>query len=329
MKNTILYSKLILMFCCCCFANFLSFAQDNKLIFAPHWLPQAQFAGFYVALDQGYYTDAGIDVQIIHPPAGISAFNFLKDGKADIVSSFLVDGIKQRASGTPLVNFAQLSQHSALMMVTKKVSGIEKPEDFQNKKLGIWSSGFDDIPIAYMRENNYSIELVRILNTINLFLMDGVDALTVMYYNEYDQIINSGINEDELNAFFFSDYGFDIPEDGLYCMESTYTLKKAALSKFVEATLKGWEFVAGHKEYTLDLVVKKMNEAHIPNNRAHQSWMIDRMLELIIPGEKNINKGCLLDKDYYRALEILKGDNPENFSHSNFPFDDFYKPVME
>jgi len=147
--------------------------------------------------------------------------------------------------------------------------------------MGIWSSDFDDIPIALMRENNYDIESVLVLSSINLFLVDGIDAITVMYYNEYDQIINSGINEDELNTFFFSDYGFDIPEDGLYCLEKTYLTKKEALLKFAEATLKGWEYASSHKEYTIDLVVEKMKEAHLPNNHAHQRWMLDKVLELM------------------------------------------------
>ena len=304
-------------------------AQTEKLTFSPHWIPQAQFAGYYVALDKGFYKDAGLDVKIIHPSASVSAFDYLKDGRADIVSSFLMDGIKQRAIGTELVNFGQLSQHSALMIVAKKSSGINQMKDLNNKRLGIWSSGFDDIPVAMIRENNYKIELVRILSTINLFLMDGLDAMTVMYYNEYDQIINSGIDEDELSKFFFSDYGFDIPEDGLYCLESTYARKKEAMRKFINATLKGWEYAAENKDYTIDLVVQEMNKAHLPNNKAHQRWMLDRVLELIDPGQKNVKKGHLLEQDYYRALNILKAGLIDNYQESDLLLENFYKPLAD
>ncbi len=309
--------------------QFQTKAQNEKLIFSPQWLPQAQFAGYYVALDQGFYNDAGLDVKIIHPSASVSAFDFLYNGKADIVSSFLMDGIKQRARGNKLVNIGQLSQHSALMMVTKKSSGISQLKDLNHKRLGIWSSGFDDIPIAMMQENNYQIELVRILSTINLFLMDGVDAMTVMYYNEYDQIINSGINEDELNKFFFSEYGFDIPEDGWYCMENTFEQKQEALRKFVNATLKGWEYAAQHKKYTIDLVVSEMNKAHLPNNKAHQCWMLNRMFELIEPENKNIKKGHLLEQDYFRALNILKSQIISNYNESDLLLENFYKPLAD
>jgi len=304
-------------------------AQTEKLVFSPQWLPQAQFAGYYVALDKGFYKDAGLDVQIVHPSSSVSAFDYLINGKVDVISSFLMDGMKQRAKGLPVVNFAQLSQHSALMMVSKKGSSINKLSDFNNKKLGIWSSGFDDIPISFMRENNYDIEFVHILNTINLFLMDGVDALTVMYYNEYDQIVNSGINEDELNTFFFSELGYDIPEDGLYCLEDTYSGKKEALRKFLLATLKGWEYAAQNKDYAIDLVVSEMDKGHLPNNKAHQRWMLDKILEMISPGNKNVQQGHLLEQDYFRALKLIKSGDLMNQNETNLILKDFYRPLAD
>jgi NitT/TauT family transport system substrate-binding protein len=139
--------------------------------------------------------------------------------------------------------------------------------------------------------------------------MGGVDVMTVMNYNEYDQIINSGINDDELNTFYFAEYGYDIPEDGLYCLESTYKTKKDALRKFVQATLKGWEYAGNNKEYTIDLVVAEMKKAHLPNNKAHQRWMLERVLELIEPGNKQVNKGVLLYTDFLHALDIIKSNS--------------------
>lgn len=282
-----------------------AFSQNEKLVFSPHWLPQAQFAGFYVALDQGFYREVGLDVEIIHSSANISSLQLLKQGKADIVSSFLMDALKLRVDGLPLVNFAQLSQHSGLMLVAKKSSGIGSPEDLQGKRLGIWSSGFDDIPFAFLREKKLSMEIVRIHSTINLFLMDGIDVMTVMNYNEYNQIINSGINEDELTVFHFAEYGYDIPEDGLYCLESTYEIKKVALKKFAQATIKGWEYARNNKDYTIDLVVGEMRKAHLSNNKPHQRWMLDKVLEQITPANKKVNYGQLLRSDFLYALELI------------------------
>ncbi|MCG6189046.1 ABC transporter substrate-binding protein [Maribellus maritimus] len=310
-----------------CLFNLLKLNAQEKITFIPQWLPQAQFAGYYAALDQGFYSEAGLELTIIHPLANISSFEYLKNGKADVVSAFLMDGIKQREKGTPLVNIAQLSQHSALMMVVKKESGINQIRDLHHKKLGIWSSGFDDIPLAFMNENNYEIKLIRILNTVNLFLMNGVDAQAVMYYNEYDQIINSGINEDELNTFFFADYGFDIPEDGLYCLEETLVNKREVLKKFISATFKGWDYVTRNKDYAIDLVVEEMNKAHLPNNTAHQRWMLDKILELMKPGKKNVKKGHLLEQDYYRALSVFGSIKPD-YCKQILHLENFHQPLL-
>lgn len=308
----------------------LAISQNSTLTFTPQWLPQAQFAGYYVAQEQGFYRDAGLDVRIKHPSTTVSALRLLKNGEADVVSAFLMDGLAERLNGEPLCNIAQLSQHNSLLVVTKKESGIDKIEKLQNKKLAIWSSGFDKIPMTYFEQNNINVEFVRISNTINLFLMDGVDAMTVMYYNEYDQIINSGVNKDELNTFFFSDdKGFDIPEDGLYCLEETYAQRKEDLQKFVQATLKGWKYAEANKESTLDLVVQKMNEAHLPNNRAHQRWMLDRMLELISPGEKETEKGNLRPKDFHNALDILNNSLTKNTAIQELKYEAFFKPLFK
>ena len=135
--------------------------------------------------------------------------------------------------------------------------------------------------------------------------MDGIDVMTVMNYNEYNQIINSGINEDELTVFHFAEYGYDIPEDGLYCLESTYEIKKVALKKFAQATIKGWEYARNNKDYTIDLVVGEMRKAHLSNNKPHQRWMLDKVLEQITPANKKVNYGQLLRSDFLYALELI------------------------
>jgi len=300
-------------------------AQLTKLSFAPQWFPQAQFAGYYVAKDQGFYKKAGLDITIVHPSSSISAFDYLYNGKVDVISTFLMDGLKQRAKNVPLVHVGQFSQHSALMIVSKKSGTVSTLKELNNKKLGIWGYGFDDVPRAFLRQNNYKVTLVPVHNTVNLFLMGGIDAMTVMYYNEYDQMVNYGINEDEMNTFFFSDYGFDIPEDGLYCLDKTYAAKKAAIARFVKATLEGWEYASKNKEYALNLVVKEMEKAHLPNNKAHQRWMLDKVIELIEPGSKNVEKGQLLEQDFHNALTILRNSSDAGNLNTRFSLEDFSK----
>jgi NitT/TauT family transport system substrate-binding protein len=302
-----------------------SFGQLPKLTFTPHWLPQAQFAGYYVANKMGFYRAEGIDVEIVHPSASVNAIESLINGQSDIISLFLISAISLKSSGVDLVNVGQFSQNSALLFVTKKESNINKLSDLNGKEIGVWSSGFDEVGKALIHSNNYQVKWIPILSTINLFLIGGIDAMTVMSFNEYNQIVNSGFDEDELNTFFFSDYGYNIPEDGIYCLNKTLKLRKSDLEKFMRATLKGWDYAREHRAETIDIVLELMKEEHIPTNKTHQSWMLDKVLELIEPGTKNVKKGELAETDFHKAQSVLIDGG---YMNGKIEFNDFYKPVF-
>ncbi len=306
-----------------CFLNV--HAQQQKLVFCTQWLPQAQFAGYYVAKDKGFYKQAGLDVEIIHPSATVNAVAFLKAGKADIISLFLTTGINHRQKGLDLVNIAQVSQHSAIMFVSLKKNGINELSKFNGKKIGIWLSGFDEVPKALVNKNQLGIEWVPIQSTVNLFMRGGIDIMTVMYYNEYDQVYLSGVNRDEINTFFMSDYGFDVPEDGLYVLRETSSSKKEALKAFVQATLRGWEYAALNKEYTINLVIRLMNEAQVPATRAHQKWMLDKILEMQDIKGKGVRPTELNPEDFRKAMDIMQNHYNAEF---NFGYNDFFQPAL-
>jgi NitT/TauT family transport system substrate-binding protein len=324
LTDTFLCKKQILLF-----ILFLTFfqglSQTRELVFTPHWLPQAQFAGYYVAQDQGFYTDAGIEVKIIHPSASVNAIKFLEREKADIITLFLVTALGAAKDGLDLVNIAQFSQHSAIMFVSMKSSGIETLADFEGRKVGIWRSGFREVPLALLNQQKVSVEWVPILSTVNLFLLGGIDVMTVMWYNEYHQIYLSGVNMDEMNTFFMSDYGFDIPEDGLYVLRSNLDKREEDFSAFVEASLRGWEYAAHNKEYTVDLVVKLMRDQNIPSNHAHQRWMLDKILELKNYEGKNIHATELHENDFEKTRLIIETISGSDFS---IDYNDFHRPLL-
>lgn len=300
-------------------------AQDHlsKLTFAPHWLPQAQFAGYYIAQERGFYRDEGLDVTIIHPSANLQATTLLLYGKADLISLFLVTAMAVKESGFDFVNIGQTSQHSAILIVTKKSSGIDKLEKLNGKRVGVWKSGFDEVPKALLAEKGVKVEWVPILSTVNLFMMDGIDALTIMSYNEYNSIINCGIDEDELNVFPMSEFGYDIPEDGVYALKKTVQQREPELRKFMKATMQGWSYVSQNRDYSVDIVLKRMQQAHIPANRAHQEWMLNKVLEAMDSKEKKNLPGELLPQDFQKTLRII---NPVGGS---FTIDDFHKPLLK
>jgi NitT/TauT family transport system substrate-binding protein len=301
-------------------------SQNGKIVFAPQWLPQAQFAGYYVAQEQGFYKEAGLDVEIIHPSAAIQNTAMLSAGKADLISLFLISGLSLKINGIDMVNIGQISNHSALLFVTKKSNGISDISQLNGKKIAIWKSGFDEVPKAMMADRNIKVEWIPVLSTINLFMMNAVDAMTVMLYNEYDQIVNCGLDQEELNVFRMADYGYDIPEDGLYCSWKTFETRKSDLNKFLIATMKGWQYASENREYAVNIVIDRMEKEHVPANRAHQTWMLDTFLEMIKQPSGYRYPGYLPEIYFNKAAEIVAR---HNIGKKICSFTDFYMPVAD
>ena len=278
----------------------------TKAALLPLWAPQAQFAGYYVALDKGIYRKYGIDLAIIPGGPGRTGDEYLRSGKADFAVLWLTTAIQRRAGGLKLVNIAQIIRKSALMLVAKKSSGIKGPEDLRGKKVGLWEGDLSIPPRAFFRKYNLGVKTVTQTYSVNLFLRGGVDAASAMSYNEYHTILNSGLDPDELTTFSFQDYGLNFPEDGLYTLEKT-CLKNPGLARaFVNASLEGWQYAFSHPDEALDIVIKYMRQAKVPANRTHQKWMLNKMKDLIAPSGAALPMGALDPSDYKMVARELE-----------------------
>ena len=279
-----------------------------QLSFIPQWQPQAQFAGYYVALEKGFYHKRGLDVKILRGGPERQPAEMLAQGRADFGAMQLTAGIVRRARGLKLINIGQLSQHSALMLVGRKASGITKPEDIDGKKVGLWGEDFQGQLHAFFRKYHLTVQTVPQGATMNLFLRGGVEVASAMWYNEYHLLLEAGLNPEELTAIFLADHGFNFPEDGIYCLEQTYRNKPGLCRKFVQATIAGWRYAFEHPDEALDIVMKHVNAAHVPTNRGHQKWMLERLRTLMLPGGPQGPMGVLEGADYQRLAETLKND---------------------
>lgn len=296
--------------------------DPTKVSLLPQWIPQAQFAGYMVALEKGFYSEAGLDLKLLRGGPSSPPIETMESGATTFCTAWLSTGIQKRAAGVRLVNLGQVIQRSALMLLAKKSSGINTPESFNGKKVGIWGGDFRIQPLAFFRKYNVSPEIVPVYSTVNLFLKGAVQAVSAMWYNEYHSILNYGINPEELTIFFFSDYSLNFPEDGMYCMEKTYESDPDLCARFVRASLKGWLYAFEHKDEALAVVMKHAQDAHTGTNQAHQRWMLDRMQDLIVPGSDKNALGKLRQEDYSKVGRILKdlkliGVTP--------PFGEFYR----
>ncbi|MFC1576322.1 ABC transporter substrate-binding protein [Candidatus Omnitrophota bacterium] len=279
-------------------------APLKKAGFMPQWEPQAQFAGYYVALKKGIYEKHGIELTLINGGPDFSPRDFLKDGKVDFATLWLSTGIKQRVAGLKLVNIAQIVQKSSLMLIAKKKSGINVPGDMNNKKIGLWDNIYQVQPKAFFKKYDLDVEIVPQSYTVNLFLRDGVDVASAMWYNEYHTILNYGYDPDELSTFFYHDHGLNFPEDGIYALEDTFNKDPELARAFVKASLEGWVYAFGHPEEAVDIVMQYMKDAHIPANRAHQEWMFEKVKELIV-ADNSVPMGELRRSDYEKVAEVL------------------------
>jgi len=278
----------------------------KKVYFIPQWVSQAQFAGYYVAHKRGIYKKHGIDLTIIPGGPDRQPSDLLKKGKADFATLWLASGIQMRANGTRVINIAQVMQRSALMLVAKKTSGIKTPHDINGKKVSLWAPIFQIQARAFFKRYNLKVKVIRQSYSVDLFLRDGVDVTSAMWYNEYHTILNSGLNPDELTTFFFQDHGLNFPEDGLYTLEDTFNKDPRLCEAFVMASLEGWRYAFAHPEAALAIVMENLKKQHIPATLVHQKWMLERMKDLILPADVHVPMGTLLPEDYHRVAKGLR-----------------------
>ncbi len=278
---------------------------DAPAIFIPQWKHQAQFAGFYAAMEQGFFQQRGLEVKMLGGGPAQPAIPMLAEGRAEFGTMFLADAIRARARGTPLVNLAQLVQRSSLMLVARQSSGIRSPGDLAGRKVSLWSD-FRVQPEALFRQFGVAPQIINQGATINLFLRGGVDAASAMWYNEYHLLLNAGLDAGELTVFFYDDFGLNFPEDGIYCLAQTWQERPDRCRAFVQAALEGWRYAFAHPDQVLDLVMRQMAAGDYAANRAHQRWMLGRMRDLIMPAGSPAALGELRQADFQRVADALQ-----------------------
>ena len=274
------------------------------------WVTQAQFAGYFVALEKGFYEEEGLDVTIkpggpdIAPPQVIAA------GGADVIVEWMPAALAARERGVPLVNVAQFFNRSGMMLTCLKASGISSAADFDGKTLGVWFFGNEYPFLSWMSQlglettgSGADVTVLRQGFNVDPILDGQADCISTMIYNEYWQVIDAGLQPDELITFFYEDEGVATLEDGLYALESdlddpAYVDK---LSRFIAGSIKGWQYAIDNVEEAAEIVV----EAD-PAGVATMEIQTRQMGEIakLIPGSSK-GLGYLEPAAYERTVEVL------------------------
>ncbi len=195
----------------------------DKVVVQMKWVPQAQFAGYYVAAAKGYYKDAGLDVTIKPGGPDVSPVQVLAGNQADAIVNWMPDALAAREAGVPLVNIAQIFDKSGLMLTCKKASGVASPKDFKGKTLGVWFGGNEYPFLNWMAKLGLKPDTdVKVLKqgfNVDPLLQNQAACISTMIYNEYWQVVDAGVKESDLVTFFYEKEGVASLEDGLYVLE--------------------------------------------------------------------------------------------------------------
>ncbi len=263
----------------------VSAVQAETVTLQLKWVAQAQFAGYFVAQEKGYYKAAGLDVVIKPGGPDIAPEQVIAGGGADVIVDWMPAALASREKGNKLVNIAQPFKHSGLMLTCRKETGVATPADLKGKTLGVWFYGNEYPFLAWMAKlglkTDSDIKVLKQGFNVDPLLQKQADCISTMTYNEYHQVLEAGVKPEDLVVFKYEDQGVATLEDGLYVEEDK--LKDpafvATMAKFVKASMMGWADMAKDPKGAVAAVLK--NDASGSQTEAHQTTMVDEVNKLV------------------------------------------------
>ena len=271
------------------------------------WVTQAQFAGYYVAADKGFYDEAGLNVTIKPGGPDVAPTQVVAGGGADVVVEWMPAALAARERGLPLVNIAQPFKSSGMMLTCLAESGVTGPADFPGRTLGVWFFGNEYPFLSWMSQlgiptdgSEGGVSVLKQGFNVDPLLQKQADCISTMTYNEYWQVIDAGIAPDQLVTFKYEDQGVATLEDGLYTLEDNLSDPAMVdkLTRFIAASMKGWKYAEEHPEEAAGIVLD--NDATGAQTEMHQVRMMGEIAKLTAGSD-----GSLDPADYERTVATL------------------------
>jgi len=282
-------------------------AHANDVTLQLQWVTQSQFAGYYVALDQGFYEEEGLNVTILSGGPDIAPPQVLAGGGADVMLNWMPSALAAREKGLPVVNIAQPFKTSGLMLTCWKDTGIENVEDFRGKTIGVWFFGNEYPFLSWMSQagipTDGSDDGVTVLKqgfNVDPLLNREADCISTMTYNEYGQVLDAGVSEDELVTFKYEDQGVATLEDGIYALEENLEdpVFVDKMVRFVRASMKGWKWAEENPVEAAGIVLD--NDETGAQGEAAQIRMMGEIAKLTAG-----SNGSLDPADFQRTVDTL------------------------
>ncbi|MFK7874612.1 MAG: ABC transporter substrate-binding protein [Paracoccaceae bacterium] len=271
------------------------------------WVTQSQFAGYYVALDKGFYAEEDLNVTIKPGGPDIAPTQVLAGGGADVTVEWMPAALAAREKGLPMVNIAQPFKSSGMMLTCRKDEGITSTDDFAGKTLGVWFFGNEFPFLSWMSQlglptdgSDVGVEVLKQGFNVDPILNGQAACVSTMTYNEYWQVIDAGLTPEDLTLFKYEEQGVATLEDGLYVLEDN--LEDAAFQdkmvRFVKASMKGWKYAEENPEEAALIVLD--NDETGAQTEAHQVRMMGEVAKLTAG-----SNGALDVADYERTVASL------------------------
>jgi NitT/TauT family transport system substrate-binding protein len=289
----------------------------DELTLQLKWVTQAQFAGYYVAKEKGFYDEVDLDVTILPGGPDIAPPQVIAGGGADVIIEWMPAALASREKGVHLVNIAQIFKRSGMMLTCLKETGIEGPEDFPGRTLGVWFFGNEYPFLSWMSQlgipTDGGPDGVTVLKqgfNVDPLLQKQADCISTMTYNEYWQVIDAGLTPEDLVVFKYEDQGVATLEDGIYVLEESLADEAMVdkLARFLAASIRGWEYAAEQSDEAADIVLE-YDETGAQTEK-HQRRMMGEINKLVEGSEQGI--GFLEPADYQRTVDVLlaSGSDP-------------------
>ncbi|WP_299208468.1 ABC transporter substrate-binding protein [uncultured Tateyamaria sp.] len=271
------------------------------------WVTQAQFAGYYVALEKGFYGEEDLNVTVKPGGPDIAPTQVLAGGGADVTVEWMPAALAAREKGLPMVNIAQPFKSSGMMLTCRKDAGVETTEDFPGKTLGVWFFGNEFPFLSWMSQleiptdgSDAGVEVLKQGFNVDPILNGQAACVSTMTYNEYWQVIDAGLTPDDLTVFKYEDNGVATLEDGLYVLEENLTdpAFEDKMVRFVRASMKGWKYAEENPDEAAEIVLE-YDETGAQTEK-HQKRMMGEVAKLTAG-----SNGALLPADYERTVQSL------------------------
>ncbi|WP_299044216.1 ABC transporter substrate-binding protein [uncultured Tateyamaria sp.] len=271
------------------------------------WVTQAQFAGYYVALEKGFYDEEDLNVTIKPGGPDIAPTQVLAGGGADVTVEWMPAALAAREKGLPMVNIAQPFKSSGMMLTCRKDAGVETTDDFPGKTLGVWFFGNEFPFLSWMSQleiptdgSDAGVEVLKQGFNVDPILNGQAACVSTMTYNEYWQVIDAGLTPEDLTVFKYEDNGVATLEDGLYVLEEN--LEDPAFEdkmvRFVRASMKGWKYAEENPDEAAEIVLE-YDETGAQTEK-HQKRMMGEVAKLTAG-----SNGALEPADYERTVASL------------------------